>query len=74
MYPSTLRPLRDFGPVTVPEGSLFVMGDNRDNSWDSRKWGYVSRNKVKGRALLIYFSWDGHDHTVRWDRLGMMVP
>lgn len=46
----------DFGPVTVPEGSLFVMGDNRDNSKDSRAWGFVPLELVRGKAFMVYWS------------------
>ncbi len=47
-----------YGPVRVPEGHYFVMGDNRDNSQDSRYWGYLPRDYVKGRALMIYWSYE----------------
>ena len=46
-----------YGPVTVPPDSLFVMGDNRDKSWDSRYWGFVPLNMVRGEAFFIYWSW-----------------
>ena len=48
-----------YGPVTVPPGQYFVMGDNRDNSQDSRYWGFLPRDYVKGKALVIYWSYDG---------------
>jgi signal peptidase I len=64
-----------YGPVTVPERQYFVMGDNRDNSEDSRYWGFLPASHVKGRALFIYFSiQEGASVTdlaggIRWGRL-----
>jgi signal peptidase I len=55
----TTDDVRDhYGPETVPAGSLFVMGDNRDNSQDSRYWGFLPRDNIKGQALVIYWSYD----------------
>ena len=64
---------RNYGPVTVPADHYFMMGDNRDNSEDSRYWGFMPRDYVKGKALFIYFSFDedtpGLFGNVRWSRI-----
>jgi len=75
---ATYQPTRDnWGPLVVPPGRYFVMGDNRDNSYDSRYWGFVPRDVVRGRPLFIYYSYD-HDSwkalpfltAIRWSRIG----
>jgi len=83
---SPVSPRDNFGPVTVPPGKLFMMGDNRDRSYDSRFWGFVDHNDVEGRAVLIYLPWNEEKadsaswanlllwfEYIRWDRLGMIV-
>jgi len=59
----------NFGPITVPAGHIFMMGDNRDNSHDSRFWGPLPVNLVKGQAFIRYFSWDGEHHSIRFRRM-----
>jgi len=59
----------NYGPYTVPKSDLFMMGDNRDNSNDSRYWGPLDMDLVKGRAMFLYWSWDGERNWPRWNRI-----
>jgi len=68
-----MNPRDNFGPVTVPPESYFVMGDNRDNSYDSRFWGFVNQKAIKGRAFIIYWSWNSEAFGVRWERIGSLL-
>jgi signal peptidase I len=78
---SQASPRDNFGPVTVPKGNIFVMGDNRDNSYDGRFWGFVEQRDVLGKAFILYWSWDLEKPlfsldrltSVRWNRIGNLI-
>jgi signal peptidase I len=75
--PATYQPdLQDWGPIVVPEGHYFMLGDNRDDSYDGRYWGFLPEDHVRGRPLIVYFSFDPSHWrplpfftAVRWARL-----
>ena len=66
-------PRDNMDPVTVPEGHYFVMGDNRDRSFDSRFWGFVPMENIKGKAFIKYWSWDSQENLPRWNRIGRLI-
>jgi signal peptidase I len=70
VYPGMRTPRDNLRKITVPENKLFVMGDNRDNSHDSRFWGFVDLKAVRGKALIIYWSWNKDKFRPRWNRIG----
>ena len=73
IIPKEMNPRDTFGPVTVPPDSYFVMGDNRDRSYDSRFWGFVSHDKIKGLAFIKYWSWDREKFRPRFGNIGRMI-
>lgn len=65
-------PAVDFD-VVVPEGNYFMMGDNRDDSADSRFWGFVPDSYLRGKAFLVWMSWNGKTDSVRWSKIGSLI-
>jgi signal peptidase I len=73
IYPASIQPRDNYGPITVPENSLFFMGDNRDFNYDSRAFGFVSKKKVRGKVISLYWSWNEEAGAVRWGRIGKSI-
>ncbi len=73
IFPGEVQKRDNFGPVTVPKGCLFVLGDNRDRSLDSRFWGFVPIEDLRGKAFIIYWSWNSQETSVRWHRIGKII-
>jgi signal peptidase I len=75
--PRELAPKDNFGPYTVPKDACFAMGDNRDNSADSRFWGPVRKEHLVGKALILYFSLNSGTRDpfeyIRWSRIGQLI-
>lgn len=73
VLPREANPRDNFGPVRVPAHSYFMMGDNRDNSYDSRYWGVIKESDIKGKAFIKYWSWDQNSWRVRWGSIGRLI-
>ncbi|RII31498.1 MAG: signal peptidase I [Geobacter sp.] len=73
IIPKEVNPRDNFGPITVPPSSYFVMGDNRDRSYDSRFWGFVPMDKIKGLAFIKYWSWDSEKFRPRLGSIGKLI-
>ncbi len=73
-HSGSYAPTRDnFGPIRIPEGHYFCLGDNRDFSSDSRYWGFVPGELIKGRPVILYFSWNRRMFMPRFARIGVII-
>jgi signal peptidase I len=73
IIPEMEQPRDNIGPLVIPPHMIFVMGDNRDESYDSRFWGFVDQKQILGQAFIIYWSWDRTEFGIRWKRLGNLI-
>lgn len=73
VFLQTQREGVDTEEIVVPEGMYYVAGDNRDNSGDSRAWGFVPQDLIIGKAFFVWLSWDGLNKDIRWHRMGKRI-